>query len=467
VPRSFFSSGSGTAVGVALAVAACGALWLAREGSPASGGDDPATAPTTRSAERPDVNVGSRSAFSEVAVAAAPRLERVTATLGRGGTLARVLDGWGVSPRQRERIAAELASEFDLSRLPAATGLCGSIDEQGRLRRLSIRTEPDRFVRWTEAADGSRVEVVRLPLRTIVRSGEGHVAHCVRQAFDHLPWADELTLAFADIFQWEIDLLIEPRSGDRVGVVFEVETLGEVPSDLPSFAKAPVASGEPLGLGRILAASYDGRIARSEAYWVADPAGGGDYYDADGTPLRKTFLRSPLNYRRISSGFSHGRRHPITREVVPHHGVDFAAPSGTPVVAAADGRVVRVGWQGALGRAIRVRHGSEYVTVYGHLRSYARGIRAGVEVRQNQVIGHVGSTGRATGPHLHYTLIHRGRAIDPMKFRSPAVRALPPELRPLHERAMLAWAPLLEDDGVTLAGAGRTTADAVSVGRGS
>ena len=122
-------------------------------------------------------------------------------------------------------------------------------------------------------------------------------------------------------------------------------------------------------------------IASATAFWVADPAGRGSYYDAEGRALRKTFLKSPLNFRRISSGFSNARRNPVTRKVVPHHGVDFAAASGTPVVATADGRVTSAGWDGPLGRTVRVRHGSEYTTIYGHLRGFARGIRRGSACR--------------------------------------------------------------------------------------
>jgi murein DD-endopeptidase MepM/ murein hydrolase activator NlpD len=183
--------------------------------------------------------------------------------------------------------------------------------------------------------------------------------------------------------------------------------------------------------------------------------------------MRKTFLKSPLNYRRISSGFSRARRHPITRRVVPHHGVDFAAARGTPVVAAADGRVISAGWDGPLGRAVRLRHGSEYVTVYGHLKGFANGIRGGSEVHQNQVIGYVGSTGRATGPHLHYTLIHAGRPVDPMRFRNPPVEPLAAELRPRLARAMRVWSPMLHRDGSSLADSSpRWTPEVVGLRRG-
>jgi murein DD-endopeptidase MepM/ murein hydrolase activator NlpD len=135
--------------------------------------------------------------------------------------------------------------------------------------------------------------------------------------------------------------------------------------------------------------------------------------------------------------------HPVLRKVIPHHGVDFAAPSGTPVVAAADGVITAAGWDGPLGRALRIRHGGDVVTVYGHLSGFARGVAHGAHVRQNQVIGYVGATGRATGPHLHYTMIDRGRPVDPLRFKNPPVEPLSATARPRLEYAMRTWAPLL------------------------
>jgi murein DD-endopeptidase MepM/ murein hydrolase activator NlpD len=382
----------------------------------------------------------------------------VRETLGRGGTLARSLARLGLPPQQRHDAARALSRELDLARLSPSTGLCAGIDEDGRVVSVAVRSEAGRFVRWSRPRGEARVHVVDLPVRTVIESGGGRVAHSVRQALDGLPWADEVTLAVADVFQWDIDLLVDPRTGDRVRVVYEVQVLDRVPADTPRFGRFADTPGQPLRPGRLLAASYDGLVASSSAYWVEQEDGaGGRYYDADGDPLHKTFLKSPLNYRRISSRFSNARRNPVTRRVVPHHGVDFAAAPGTPVVAAADGRVVSTGWQGALGRAVRIRHGSEYTTVYGHLRGFATGIRAGTEVRQNQVIGYVGSSGRATGPHLHYTLVHRGRPIDPMRFRNPPVEPLAPELMPQLERAKLTWASLLKWDPVTVAGADLST----------
>jgi len=223
-----------------------------------------------------------------------------------------------------------------------------------------------------------------------------------------------------------------------------VRKLGQLPRDLPRFGDQAGEPGEFVALGRILAATYQGSRARSSAFWVGNETGNGNYYDMQGRPLRKSFLKSPLNYRRISSGFSRARRHPVTKRVVPHHGVDYVAAPGTPVSATADGRVISAGWDGPLGKAVRIRHGSEYVTIYGHLRGIAKGIHNGADVRQNQVIGYVGSTGRTTGPHLHYTLQHRGSPINPLKFKSPSADPLPPEMKPQLEIAKRKWLPLLD-----------------------
>jgi murein DD-endopeptidase MepM/ murein hydrolase activator NlpD len=311
-------------------------------------------------------------------------------------------------------------------------------------------------VRLVRDGDDWTTEWRDLPVEITIRTAGGVVTASVAQALSHERHAVPLVPAFADIFQWDVDLLVDPRPGDQVRIVYEVRRLGAVDPDTPPYRDLPEAPGDEVGLGRILAASYDGRLARSEAFWVEDDAEDGDYYDADGVPLRKAFLRSPLNYRRISSGFSRGRMHPVLRRVVPHHGVDFAAASGTPVVAAADGRVTSVGWDGALGKAIRVRHGNGFETIYGHLRGYARGVRSGAKVEQNQVIGYVGSTGRATGPHLHYTMRIHGKAIDPLRFDNPPVEPLPEHLKPNLERSLRLWTPILasvrpDDAGTDLA----------------
>jgi murein DD-endopeptidase MepM/ murein hydrolase activator NlpD len=372
----------------------------------------------------------------------APVLAR--GSIPRRGTLDGLLRELDLSAEERAMVVAELEGMVDLRRLSPRTGVSITRTPSGRLASVACRAEQDRFVRIRLGEDGEASgEIVDLSVRTHVETAGGVVESSVAQAFSRHGFARELTPAFADIFQWDVDLLVDPRPGDEVRVVYEVRSVGEVPADTPAFAGVVPVTGDLVGLGRILAATYDGERAAAEAFWVPDGEGGGHYYDRDGNPLRKTFLKSPLNYRRISSGFTHARRHPITRKVVPHHGVDFAAPSGTPVVAAADGRVVSVGWSGSLGKTVKIRHGSEYTTVYGHLRGYARGIRSGVSVEQGRVVGYVGATGRATGPHLHYSMIRSGRPINPMRFRNPPVESLPESMRPRLVRALAEWSPVL------------------------
>jgi hypothetical protein len=365
-------------------------------------------------------------------------------TLGAGGTLAAALERLGVPAAERPEIIRAVGSHVDLRRLPSQTGVTAHGDERRYPRRIMVRAAADRIVRITGLDGGPelRSQLVELPVAVRIETAGGRVESSVAQARSASTRGPDLTRAFADIFQWDVDLLVDPRPGDEVRVVYEAEHLGDVPEDLPTFGGAPSAEGDFLRVGRVLAASYAGARVHSIGYWIEHDRLRG-YFDDQGRPLRKAFLKSPLNYRRISSGFSHARRHPVTHRVTAHLGVDFAAAPGTPVVATADGRVKSAKWDGALGRAVRVSHGGSLVTVYGHLSRFARGIEAGTEVKQNEVIGYVGSSGRATGPHLHYTMLQGGRAIDPLAFRSPPADDLPAARRSLLLEAQRRWLPVM------------------------
>jgi len=369
-------------------------------------------------------------------------------TIGNGGTLAAALGRVGVPAAIRPTLIRTAGDYIDLRRLPSRTGISASFDAGGTVRRIALRVEPTRFLRLTlgrgdDPRDGLRSELLRVPVRTMIESAGGYLESSVAQALSGSPHGTHLANAFADVVQWDVDLLVDPRPGDRIRVVYETQRLAELPEDLPRFGNAPDRAGEFLHIGRVLAASYEGARVRTTGYWVEDGAGIGGYYDDQGEPLRKAFLKSPLNYRRISSGFSKSRRHPVTRRVVPHHGVDFAAATGTPVVATSAGRVTSAGWDGPLGKAVRIKHGGSFVTVYGHLSGFARGVRPGTEVQQNQVIGYVGSTGRATGPHLHYTLIEGGRAINLLTFKNPPADPLPADQLPWLADVQRHWMPVM------------------------
>ena len=200
-------------------------------------------------------------------------------------------------------------------------------------------------------------------------------------------------------------------AGDRFALVFEEQ----------------FKDGEKIGEGPILAAEFTNRGRRIRTVRYVDPTGHTEYFSADGRSMRKAFLRTPVNFTRISSRFSFNRRHPILHKMRAHRGVDYAAPRGTAVKASGDGRVVFAGRNGGYGRTVILKHGSTYTTLYSHLARFAKGIRSGKRVGQGQVIGYVGSTGLATGPHLHYEFRVRGVHRDPLKVKLPQAAPLAEE----------------------------------------
>jgi murein DD-endopeptidase MepM/ murein hydrolase activator NlpD len=206
------------------------------------------------------------------------------------------------------------------------------------------------------------------------------------------------------IFQWQLDFSRQVRAGDTYRLIFERE----------------VRPDGSMRAGHILAAEYVNAGTPYRALWF-DPNedGDGTYYDEDGKSVRKAFLLKPIPLSRISSGFSNSRLHPILNYSRAHRGVDFAAAAGTPVEATSDGVVIYADWKGDLGRLVEIRAPNGWVSRYGHLSGYGPGIRMGTRVKQSQIIGYVGSTGLATGPHVHYELRRNGVALDPLSVRLP------------------------------------------------
>ncbi|MDT8341805.1 MAG: M23 family metallopeptidase, partial [Longimicrobiales bacterium] len=214
------------------------------------------------------------------------------------------------------------------------------------------------------------------------------------------------------VFQWQLDFSRQVQRGDYFRVAFERE----------------VRPDGSMRRGRILAAEFVNVGRPFHAVWF-DPNGDGDgsYFDLDGQSVRRAFLLKPLEFRRISSRFSPGRFHPVLQRVRAHRGVDYAADRGTPIMTTADGVVIRRGPNGGLGNAVEIRHPNGFVTRYGHMSRFASGITVGSRVKQGEVIGYVGATGLATGPHLHYEMIRGGRQVDPLSVDLPAGDPVPAE----------------------------------------
>ena len=212
----------------------------------------------------------------------------------------------------------------------------------------------------------------------------------------------ELIVSLSDIYAWTIDFF-GLQKGDRFRVLYD-ETL---------------CDGEVVSVDTVRYAIFSHNGVDMPSIMFDQKDGGNIYWNEKGESMRKAFLKAPLNYSRISSGFSYSRRHPVTRKVQPHTGVDYAAPAGTPVMTIGDGVVTSVKYEGAGGNTVRIKHNSVYSTAYLHLSRYAKGLKVGQRVRQGEVIGYVGSTGRSTGPHLDFRVWKNGTPINPLKMDSP------------------------------------------------
>jgi murein DD-endopeptidase MepM/ murein hydrolase activator NlpD len=222
---------------------------------------------------------------------------------------------------------------------------------------------------------------------------------------------DALVGKIAMILAWDINFFIDPRTGDRFQILFEKE----------------YAEGQFVGYGDVLAVKYVNSGRTHWAIGLENDEGELEYYNLDGRSVQKQFLKAPLRFSRISSGYTYRRRHPILGIVRPHLGIDYAAPRGTPVYAAADGKITFAGTKSGYGRHVRIAHGGAFETYYGHLHAIRSGIRSGVRVHQGDLIGTVGATGLATGPHLDYRMRRHGSFINPLTVQLPSKEAVPPE----------------------------------------
>jgi len=294
-------------------------------------------------------------------------------------------------------------------------------DGKGEMVKFIYEAGPAEVYEIEKGRDGYFVQKKRIPLETYLVKVSGEIKSSLFETMDSLGEEDGLTLAFAEILAWEIDFYKDVREGDRFKVVVEKVYKGD----------------QFIQYGTVHAVEYQrkDRVIRGIHYK-------GDYYNEKGISLRKAFLKSPLRFMRISSRFTHARRHPILGGVFPHYGVDYAAPIGTPVWAVGDGVVVQCGWNGGFGKQVILRHRNGYMTFYGHLSNFAQGIKKGVSVKQKQIIGYVGSTGLSTGPHLDYRLAKDGRFRNPLRETfSSGMPIEKKEIGPFKEKRdeMLTW----------------------------
>ncbi|MEJ5376005.1 MAG: peptidoglycan DD-metalloendopeptidase family protein [bacterium] len=320
--------------------------------------------------------------------------------LKKGEGLEDALKKAGLGQIQAKEIVDAVKAVQDLKRLREGTKFLVTLDDQdGRV--MQVEAELDFQCMLLVERSGERLQARKemKPLEVRQKVVSGTIQNSLFGAMDKAGLPASVTLALANIFDYDIDFHVDLRAGDRFDLLLEEKWIGD----------------KRVGYGRILAARFVNKGRAFWAFYFNGKASQEGYFDSQGRSLRKAFLRSPLKFTRITSGFTQARLHPILQTYRPHLGVDYAAPTGTPVRAVADGRVVSAGWEGGFGNLVKIQHGQSYVSMYGHLSRFGAGIRSGVSVRQGQVIGYVGATGLATGPHLDFRLMKGGQFINPLK----------------------------------------------------
>lgn len=339
--------------------------------------------------------------------------------LERGQTVAGSFSRAGVGSNDVVRAVASLQEVIDLKKVRPSDTFLLFCSREGELRRVEFdqRGADSRIV--LDSSGGAYVaSVEQKAIARSLRKIEGTVEDNLFFSIQRAGGNAALVVNFADLFAWDFDFFTETRKGDR----FEI------------LAEERVVDGVPAGFGIIMAGRYlpAGAESALDAYYFTWSEGEeSGYYTGEGRSVRKFFLKSPLNFRRISSQFSKSRFHPILKKNRPHLGIDYAAPSGTPVVALGNGRVVFSGWKGGYGRTVQVKHNGTYMTQYAHLSKFAVG--QGVRVKQGQVVGYVGSSGHATGPHLDFRVMENGKWINPLGLSGGQSEPLPKEHRTAFE----------------------------------
>jgi murein DD-endopeptidase MepM/ murein hydrolase activator NlpD len=337
--------------------------------------------------------------------------------LARGETLSSDLAAMGISKTVSLLIEEELQLLFDFRHSRPGDRYRLSLDAHENIVdfRYSLSLEESIYLVWDGESYLARYEQAELEARVATLAGrvEGSLYDSIRDQGEDPQLADD----FASIFAWDIDFTRNVKSGDMFHLVYERLYLYD-------------DDGEEVYVrpGRIIAARYEGEVGELAVVYFEHEPGHGSYYRPNGSSIEREFLLAPLRYSRISSTFMNARRHPILNITRRHPGIDYAAKEGTTLWAVADGTVTYRGWAGGSGNFVKVRHANGYVSHYAHLSKFAEGLKVGAKVRQKEVIGYVGHTGLATGPHVCFRVTRNGRYVNPLKIQNPPADPIEPGL---------------------------------------
>jgi murein DD-endopeptidase MepM/ murein hydrolase activator NlpD len=332
------------------------------------------------------------------------RKEIVKGTIAQGDTITALLGGF-FSAAEIHELNLQSKPVFPLSRLSAGQSyrLCLSDDA---FERFEYDIDRDDQLIIAHDAKGFSIEKLPIPYTTKTVNVRGMIESSLFEAVTSTGERDVLAMNLADIFAWDIDFILDIRKGDSFQALVEKR----------------YREGRLAGYGRILAAEFTNQGTTFQAFLYQDGEHRPDYYDADGQSLRKAFLKAPLSFSRISSGFTMRRFHPITKTWKSHPAIDYVAPTGTPIKSVGDGVITKKGYTRGNGNYVKIRHTNGYETLYLHMNGFAKKISKGKRVTQGQTIGYVGSTGLATGPHLCFRMRKNGAPVNPQRVKAPAVK---------------------------------------------
>lgn len=331
-----------------------------------------------------------------------PTLKQTTLKIKSGHSLSSIFKKHQLSSQDLHAVMQKGKGAKILRNLQPGRMLNIESDEKGQIYSLSYEINRLQSLNIQRVDDHFKIETTSKPVEKRVNFSQGEIKSSLFEAGKQAGLSDALVMEMAGIFGWDIDFALDIRKGDKFSILYEEQYL----------------LGKKYKTGNILAAEFTNNGETFKAIRFTDKDGHSNYYTPEGLSMRKTFLRSPVDFRRISSRFGK-RKHPILNRMRLHKGVDYAARRGTPVQSSGDGKVIFKGRKGGYGRVVIIQHGNRYQTLYAHLNGFKRGIRVGKHVKQGQTIAFVGSSGRATGPHLHYEFRVNGAHRNPLTVKLP------------------------------------------------
>ncbi|MBV4548893.1 MULTISPECIES: peptidoglycan DD-metalloendopeptidase family protein [Pseudomonas] len=323
--------------------------------------------------------------------------------VSKGDTLSTLFEKVGLPAASVHEILASDKQAKQFSQLKRGQKLEFELNPEGQLTSLHSKVSDIETITLTKNDKGYTFN--RVTAKPTVRTAYVHgvINSSLSQSAARAGLSHSMTMDMASVFGYDIDFAQDIRQGDEFDVIYEQK----------------VINGKAVGTGPILSARFTNRGKTYTAVRYTNKQGNSSYYTADGNSMRKAFIRTPVDFARISSKFSMGRKHPILNKIRAHKGVDYAAPRGTPIKAAGDGKVLLAGRRGGYGNTVIIQHGNTYRTLYGHMQGFAKGVKTGGSVKQGQVIGYIGTTGLSTGPHLHYEFQVNGVHVDPLGQKLP------------------------------------------------